>query len=136
MAFPGGRVDPEDTDPLAAAHRETQEEVDLDLSAEGKLIGELSHIPAKPRHRLPLVVIPYVFELAALPELTPDQSEVAEAVWVPMTYLMDPANRETLTWKMKGITTTLPCYRWEGREIWGMTLSMVDEVLRLMGVKV
>ena len=136
MAFPGGRVDDTDDGPLAAAHRETREEVDLDLAQEGRLIGELSHVPAKPRHKWPLVVLPYVFEVDRQPELRPDGREVAEAVWVPMAYLAEPTNRETLTWRLNGLSTTLPCYRWEGREIWGMTLSMVDEILRLLGVKV
>lgn len=136
MAFPGGRMDPDDHSPLAAAHRETREEIDLDLSQHGRLIGELSHVPAKPRHRLPLVVVPYVFALEDVPPLTPDESEVAEAIWVPMSFLMDPTNRETLVWRMGALSKTLPCYRWQGREIWGMTLSMVDEVLRLIGVDI
>ena len=136
MAFPGGRVDPGDHSPLAAAQREAKEEVDLDLTTTGRLIGELSHIPAKPRHRLPLVVLPYVFELEQPPALNPDQREVAEAVWVPMSFLMDPSNRETLLWRYGGLSKSLPCYRWQGREIWGMTLSMVDEILQLLGVRI
>ena len=136
MAFPGGRVDPTDDGPLAAARREAQEEVALDLDSNARLLGQLSLVPAKPRHKLPLVVVPYVFELEKTQPLHPETSEVAEAVWVPMSFLANPGNRETLTWEMGGLSHTLPCYRWQGREIWGMTLSMVDELLRLLGVPV
>ncbi len=136
MAFPGGRVDPEDDTPLAAAQREAKEEIDLDLTRNAALLGALSHVPARPEHRIPLVVLPYVFELSSPVSLTPDETEVAEAVWVPMTFLMNPENRETLVWRYAGLSKSLPCYRWQGREIWGMTLGMLDEILRLLGVKI
>ncbi len=136
MAFPGGRVDVEDSGPLAAAHRETKEELDLDLTSHGRLIGRLSVVSARPRRPVPLVVFPYVFEVDDVPPLRPDENEVAEALWVPMAYLQDLENRETMTYEAMGRSYTLPCYRYEGRQIWGMTLSMVDELLRLLGMKV
>src|SRR5438105_2270539 len=46
MAFPGGRVDHDDPDALAAAVRETREELGLDLGVHGEKLGELSHLVA------------------------------------------------------------------------------------------
>ena len=45
MAFPGGRVDPGDSGPRAAAERETLEEVGVDLSG-AELLGRLGDIDA------------------------------------------------------------------------------------------
>ncbi|MBN1994579.1 MAG: NUDIX hydrolase [Anaerolineae bacterium] len=35
--FPGGRLDPEETDPVAALHREIQEELSVDIEVLGEL---------------------------------------------------------------------------------------------------
>jgi 8-oxo-dGTP pyrophosphatase MutT (NUDIX family) len=35
--FPGGRLDPDETDPLIALHREIQEELSVDIEVLGKL---------------------------------------------------------------------------------------------------
>ena len=88
MAFPGGRVDPGDADPLAAAVRETREEIDLDLRAHAELVGELSDVPAMAHGKpLPMVVVPFVFAMntAALPTLNPNH-EVQETLWVPLEF--------------------------------------------------
>jgi 8-oxo-dGTP pyrophosphatase MutT (NUDIX family) len=131
MAFPGGRVDPGDRDPLSAAVRETREELALDLVASGRLLGRLAEVPAIARgRRVPLVIQPYVFALATAgePELVPSE-EVAEVLWVPFSYLQAPANRQTLRYRRDGIDVELPCYRYQGREIWGLTLRMIDDLL-------
>jgi len=133
MAFPGGRVDPTDLGPLSAARRETLEEISLDLERDGALIGELSHVPAVAHgKRVPMVILPYVFELRGDPELVPDTREVAETVWVPLPFLANHDNRETMKRTFGGVPVTLPCYFYEGRRIWGLTLRMLDELVEVI----
>ena len=157
MAFPGGMVDPGDTDPLEAAVRETREELGLDLRATATLLGRLSDV--KPRSlRASLSISPFVFAARGeLPPLLPND-EVQEAVWVPWRFLADPRNRSTMTWPRPGAPSSgapsasepgapssgapsgsqpvaplvMPCYDLGGRSIWGLTLRMVDELLELL----
>ena len=132
MAFPGGRVDPGDETSLAGALRETREELDLDLTRHGRLLGRLSDVRAVARgRRLPLVIEPYVFELRGSPALTPNH-EVADVGWVPLSFLTDRSHRSTMQWRVDDVSIPLPCYRYDGYLIWGLTLQMLDELLELL----
>lgn len=132
MAFPGGRVDPGDADPLAAAVRETNEEVGLDLPTLAEQIGRLSDVAAIGRGRpMNMVINPYVFTVSSTPQLIPNH-EVAAVVWVPASYLADYRNRESMEYQRGGLSLELPCYRYQDRLIWGLTLGMVDELLSLV----
>lgn len=134
MAFPGGRVDDDDEDAFAAARRETREELALDLVLFAEKIGELTHLMVMAHGKpLPMVVVPFVFELSTTddPKLIPSD-EVQEALWVPVSYLADEKNRSTMVYNIAGaLPVTLACCRYEGRTIWGLTLQMVDELLAL-----
>ena len=132
MAFPGGRMDKTDANGYAVAVRETHEEVGLLLGHRDECIGRLSDLIARPhRGTFGMAVSPFVFRLDREVTFIPNY-EVAEVVWVPLEFLVDSDNREKMTWNYKGAKLQMPCYRYEGRCIWGLSLMMLDELLDLV----
>lgn len=131
MAFPGGRMDKADAHGFAVAVRETAEEVGLLLGAQDECIGRLSDVNARPqRGTFGMAVSPFVFRLDREVTFTPNH-EVAEVVWVPLEFLTNVENREEMIWDYKGARIPVPCYHYEGRCIWGLSLMMLDELLGL-----
>ena len=131
MGLPGGRVDPGDASPLAAALRETREEIALDLNALGRPLGRLSEVRTHlPLGSVPHSVVPFAFAIDGDPGLKLNE-EVQEALWVPLSYLRDRRNRSAFTWVRKGLPLPMPCITFEGRVIWGLTLRIVDELITL-----
>lgn len=132
MAFPGGRMDREDANGFAVALRETEEEVGLRLGPRDRCIGRLSEITARPRlGALAMVVTPFVFRLERKVKFVTNH-EVAEVVWVPLEFLLDENNREEMVWEYRGARIPVPCYLYEGRRIWGLSLMMLYELLDLI----
>ncbi len=132
MGWPGGRVDAGDASALAAALRETREELALDLERDATLLGALAPVRTHLRRGPgPLWVTPFVFELRGSPPIAPNP-EVQEALWVPLAFLADRANRGTFLWTGRGVPVPMPCYRYDGRVIWGLTLRMLDNLMALL----
>ena len=133
MGLPGGRVEPADASPLDAALRETREEIGLDLAALGRPLGSLSEVRTHlPLGSVPHSVVPFAFSVDGDPPLAPNE-EVQEALWVPLSFLADGRNRSSFTWVRKGLPLPMPCLRYEGRVIWGLTLRIVDELVAVGG---
>lgn len=126
MGFPGGRMEAGDADALATAIRETHEETGL-LIEQSECIGRLSDLLARP---VPMIITPSVFRLDRQPAWRLNH-EVDEVVWVPLS-LFDAANRQNMNWRFLGIERRMPCYFFEGRRIWGLTLMMLDELLEIL----
>ena len=132
MSFPGGRVEPEDESPLGAAVRETREEVGIDLERQAVQLGRLSDIVPRGRgRRLGVVAVPYVFAVAGDPVVAPNPREVEEVVWLPLPFLRDRGNRSRMWWRRGLVPVRLPCYRYRGHLVWGMTLRALDELVAL-----
>jgi 8-oxo-dGTP pyrophosphatase MutT (NUDIX family) len=90
VSFPGGRIEPDDRDAIAAALRESHEEIGLQ-AAQAAPVGFLDPLCTITGFRvLPLVAM-------VDPEFVPrpDPGEVAEVFEVPLDYLLDPANLNT-----------------------------------------
>lgn len=131
MAFPGGRVEPVDPDPRAAAERETREEVGLELAG-ADLLGRLDDLEG--RHagrRLPLVISAWVYHLAEPAPLALNH-EVEEALWVPLRRLVDPRHHVEYPtpWAgYPGILVGAP----ERHVVWGLTYRFLEILLDRLG---
>ncbi len=139
-ALPGGKVDASDASSEHTARRETLEEVGLDLEACGaRVLGTLDdHPPPTQRRFANFSVTPVVFGISDDPRLVLDPREVAEARWVPLRSLA-PRRAWMLWWwrPSRRVPLALPMVlpRWslDGLDIWGLTLGMIEELLRRIG---
>ncbi len=120
IGLPGGRRNADEASLLLTAMRETFEEIGVDLANEGVLLGELNEL--RPRSPLlpPIIVRPYVFAVPARPALVLSD-EVAEAFWMPLHDVFDPARRQEITVSVPGIRMTRPAIGAGDHVIWGMT---------------
>ncbi len=129
MAFPGGRMEPQDRDVRATVERETFEELGIQLGEGADLLGRMSDTLATAGGRhLPLVISPWLYRVHERPVFRPN-GEVANTVWVPLSFFRDASNRQFFDYEIAGFQLRLPCYVYEGYKIWGLTLRMVDELL-------
>ncbi|MBM3928020.1 MAG: CoA pyrophosphatase [Sphingomonadales bacterium] len=120
VAFPGGRIDPEDPDAVAAALREAREEIDLPPHAV-TVVGTV----APYRTGTGYSVTPVIGVVRPDVSLTPSEEEVAAVFEAPLAYVLDPANhvRETAMWQ--GRERHYIRIDWQGETIWGATAAML-----------
>jgi len=135
MAFPGGRIDPEDAHARDAAERETREEVGVDLTR-AEPLGRLDDLrgrhAAAPDHGL--VISAFVYHAVAPAPLEPNW-EVEEAFWFPVPALLDAerhveyAVRPDSELRFPGILVGAP----ERHVIWGLTYRFLEVFFEIIG---
>jgi 8-oxo-dGTP pyrophosphatase MutT (NUDIX family) len=134
MAFPGGRADPTDASAEAVAEREAAEEVGLRLSAT-QLIAPLIEMPVRAGGReMALKLAAFVYHLDGdPPPLAPQTAEVAEALWVPLEHLYDPAHRTRYRMRRDGGELDFPGIGVGGYIVWGLTYRVLAELGERVG---
>jgi 8-oxo-dGTP pyrophosphatase MutT (NUDIX family) len=129
IGLPGGRFDPDDSDLVATAIRETAEEIGYTLSTEG-LLGRLEDVwPRTPLPRM-IVVRPYVFAVTGRGPVTPNP-EVAEAFWVPLAELRRPTVLRDTIVSLRGEDRTFPAYHLAPGTVWGLTERILTSLLQV-----
>lgn len=127
VSFPGGKVDAEDADHVAAALREAEEEVGLS-PALVEVIGLLDEVVTPSG----FVITPVVGFVAEGAVLRPSSPEVAETFEVSLDALRAPGVYEDMgDVERAGRTYRLVAYNVAGRNIWGATARVVHQLLAL-----
>jgi 8-oxo-dGTP pyrophosphatase MutT (NUDIX family) len=120
VAFPGGRIDPGDASPEAAALREAQEEIGLPPDR-AELLGRLPDYVTGTGFRISPV-------LALLPgplDLAPNPQEVEAIFMLPLHVLLDPDAPERRRAEFRGRIREFWVWPHELHYIWGATAAIL-----------
>jgi len=126
-AFPGGRIDPDDDGPVAAALREAHEEAGVRPSG----CQVLATLPELYLSRSNYRVTPVAAWWREPSDISPGHpGEVAAVARVPLAELTDPGNRLNVR-HPSGFAG--PAFRVSGMLVWGFTAMLLTEILKLGG---
>jgi 8-oxo-dGTP pyrophosphatase MutT (NUDIX family) len=125
ISFPGGGVEPDDRDAVAAALRETQEEVGIHM-AQMHPFGYLDCLETVSG----FCITPVVADVDADYCATLNPHEVAEAFEVPLAFFLDPANLRRRHIDYRGRPRDIFEFPYQGKNIWGATAAILVSLVR------
>lgn len=128
IAFPGGRIDPEDDGPIDAALREAEEEIGLHRSLVD-VIGT-----ADPYLTITgFAVTPVLGVVSPDVVLVPQPDEVAAVFEAPLDFVLHPEHQLVRTVMWQGVERSYYEIMWQDRRIWGATAAMIVNLSRRLG---
>jgi 8-oxo-dGTP pyrophosphatase MutT (NUDIX family) len=127
VSFPGGRIDPQDASPEAAALREAEEEIGLSASTV-EVIGRLPTHVTGTGYR----VTPVLGLLTPPVAPKPDPREVAEVFELPVAALTGPPGPYEEEAMFRGRLRRYWVVPHERHRIWGATAAMLVALGRLL----
>jgi len=126
VAFPGGRVDAGDRGELAAALRESHEEIGIDPS-HVRVLGRLDQVTAA----YDFVVTPFVGIIPAPYEFRLNLVETAAVFSVPIAALLEPKS-VTIADHLSSHGEPVYHFYFDGWDIWGATARIIVQFLELV----
>jgi 8-oxo-dGTP pyrophosphatase MutT (NUDIX family) len=128
IAFPGGRLDPSDDGPVAAALREAEEEVGLPRD-NVKVIGVSARYQTGSGYDITPVI-------GVIPDglvLAPHEAEVSDIFEAPLAHVLAAANQSTRFENFGG--AAVPYYEiiWQDYRIWGVTARLIVHLSQRLG---
>ncbi len=131
IAFPGGRLDPEDTGPREAAERETLEEVGLDLEC-GETIGRLDDLMGTAES---ILISGFVYAVPPGTLLTLNY-EVEQAFWLSLRELEDPRRHSERSFRYLDQDLFIPAIQVLGEDapvLWGLSYRFLELFMNRIG---
>jgi 8-oxo-dGTP pyrophosphatase MutT (NUDIX family) len=131
ISFPGGRIDPEDSGPEAAALREAQEEIGLDAGAV-EVLGRLrDHVTGTGYRITPILA---TVRPALTYQLSPH--EVDAIFELPMRVVLDPDAPRRQRQHVRGVWREYWVWPHPEHFIWGATAAILVQLARRLREKV
>lgn len=120
VAFPGGRIDPEDDGPIGAALREAWEEVALPPERVDVVGTARSQATGSG-----YVITPVIGVIPEGLALTPHEAEVAGLFEVPLDHLLTDTNHIQKSAIFQGVERHYYEIDWPSERIWGVTAGLI-----------
>jgi 8-oxo-dGTP pyrophosphatase MutT (NUDIX family) len=120
ISFPGGKIDPGDKSPAAAALREAEEEIAL----ERRFVQPIGYLDIHMTTR-GYRIVPTLARVAPDFRLRLNPDEVDDAFEVPLAFLMAPENHKLDSRDWNGLTRTFYAMPFGERYIWGATAGIL-----------
>ena len=129
LGFPGGRIEDSDSNPRAAAERETWEEIGLCLNNRNYL-GQSDDLAGA---YLSVHISCFIYRVDMDTQFKLN-GEVVDLFWVPINILLDPQRNQQLTFFYRGQDRNHPginLSEWSNRPLWGITYRLLDNFFNL-----
>jgi 8-oxo-dGTP pyrophosphatase MutT (NUDIX family) len=126
IAFPGGSVAAEDKDALAAALRESQEEIGIDPE-NVQIIGQLDQVTVAKRY----LVTPFVGVVLSPYDVRPNEEEVRCVVSVPVSALLVADCFSAELYEADSRPRIIYHFRYKTLDIWGATARILKQLLEM-----
>jgi 8-oxo-dGTP pyrophosphatase MutT (NUDIX family) len=127
ISFPGGRIEEVDPDALAAALRETEEEIGLPRERVS-VIGRLDTYVTGTGFE----IAPFVGVVDPPVPISIDPFEVAEAFEVPLAFILDRRNHQRIERKVGAHNRSYFVLPYQGRNIWGATAGILVNLAEVL----
>lgn len=125
VSLPGGRIEPADASPIAAALREADEELGI-ATPSVEVFGTLNKIYIPPSN---FHITPVVGFTPRPPVLTPNPREVDHVFAVSLAQLCDPATVQVEEWTRREFHMLVPFFALKGYKVWGATALLLSEFI-------
>lgn len=124
VAFPGGKKDEGDTDLLATALRESEEEIGLGRAAV-QVLGQLAPL----RSRAGIKVTPWVGLVEPDVALTANPQELDSIFRVPLRFFIETKPQSDHLVRWMGNEFLMPTWRYGEQVIWGLTAYIIVDLV-------
>ena len=148
ICFPGGKIEPQDSDPKSCAIRETSEELGIATS----VISNVKPLQAFEQPLSQCTIYPFVGTIARDTKFRPNPAEVAELFTVPLNFFLEQEPEcyeihfriepeadfpyhlipggKNYPWQIRSKKECF--YIYEDYTIWGLTAHILQQFLRII----
>ncbi len=123
MAFPGGKMEPQDATIIDTAIRECYEEIGIKVS-KSDILGALTPLFIPVSH---FVVYPFIAFIDAPLQFIKDPTEVEAIYLFKVQDFFKPENIQDFSFQMQNQTMTVPSYRFQEQTVWGASAMILSE---------